>query len=97
MQLVAASDVADFSLTDEQWMQVADLLPVTTRGRPARHQRPHLEGLLWLHQTGASWRTLPKTYGDWRTLYACYRAWQATGLWQRLLSRLSPEGPQVSL
>lgn len=86
-----------FHLTDEQWDRVVGLLPVLTGGRPARHRRQHLEGLLWLRQTGASWRSLPASYGDWRTLYACYRAWQATGIWQRLLDRLTADAQEVSL
>lgn len=91
---------AAFPLTDAQWERVADLLPVRTgtgKGRPARQQRQHLEGLLWLRQTGASWRSLPAAYGKWETLYACYRAWQATGLWQYLLDRLAIEDSEVSL
>jgi hypothetical protein len=88
---------AEFHLTNEQWDRVADLLPVLSGGRPARHRRQHLEGLLWLRQTDASWRSLPTSYGDWRTLYACYRAWQATGRWQHLLARLNEENSEVSL
>lgn len=84
-------------MTDDQWNRVADLLPVLTDGRPARHQRQHLEGLLWLRRTGASWRSLPASYGDWRTVYACYRLWQRTGLWQHLLQRLSEGDSEVSL
>jgi hypothetical protein len=88
---------ADFHLTDEQWGRVAGLLPILTGGRPSRHQRQHLEGLLWLRQAGASWRSLPRNYGDWRTLYAGYRTWLTTGTWQRLLDHLSAEPSEVSL
>ena len=97
-RLADGAAAADTHLTDEQWARVAGLLPVTTgRGRPARHQRQHLEGLLWLRQTGASWRSVPAAYGNWETLYSCYRLWQATGLWQRLLDRLTRGDPEVSL
>jgi transposase len=88
---------ADFRLTDEPWERLAGLLPVITGGRPARHQRRHVEGLLWLRQAGASWRSVPAAYGKWQTLYASYRLWQATGLWQHLLERLTEAHPEVSL
>jgi transposase len=84
-------------LSDAQWARIADRLPVATGGRPAWHQRRHLDGLLWLRQTGASWRSLPAGYGSWKTLYACYRHWCATGTWQRLLELLANENIEVSL
>lgn len=48
-----------FHLTRERGERVAGMVPVLTGGRPARHQRRHVEGLLWLRQTGASWRRVP--------------------------------------
>ena len=89
---------ADLRLSEAQWARVAALLPGSTgRGRPARHQRQHLEGLLWLRQTGASWRALPSAYGPWQTVYSAFGRWYADGTWQRALALLSPENTEVSL
>ncbi len=85
-------------LTDTHWAQVQALLPAPTgRGRPARHQRRILTGLLWLHQTGASWRDLPECYGRWQTAYSCYRRWCTDDTWPRLLALFTTEFSDVSL
>ena len=93
----AAPTTAPVHLSDGQWARVAALLPVATGGRPARHQRRQLDGLLWLRHTGAGWRSLPAEYGSWQTLYARYRRWRATGTWQRLRDLLTRGEPEVSL
>ena len=47
-------------LTDEQWEQIAPLLPQTrSRGRPFADNRQVLEGILWVLRSGARWRDLP--------------------------------------
>ena len=55
-------------LTDAQWERLRPLLPPQKprTGRPARHHRIVLEGILWVLRTGsplcAAWR-----FWDWAT------------------------------
>lgn len=49
-------------LTDRQWERVRELLPEQKPGlgRPRRDDRQVLCGILWILDTGASWRELPE-------------------------------------
>jgi|SRR5579884_1990654 transposase len=77
-------------LTDELWAVVAPLLPPTEPkpqgGRPRASDRAALEGILFILETGAPWRALPRGAGRpgvmtcWRRL----RDWQAAGVWEQL-------------
>lgn len=77
-------------LSDEEWEQVAPLLPSRAgrRGRPRRPERALLEGILCVRRTGAPWRELPEQYGPWQTAYDRYAEWQRTGVWDRMLRAL---------
>ena len=76
-------------LTDEQWARLQPLLPPQAPvGRPPRDARLVLAGVLWVLQTGASWRALPEQFGPWETIYGRYRRWCTTGLWPQLAEAL---------
>jgi hypothetical protein len=93
------SAVAEAGLTDAEWRRVAPVLPPQkpAKGRPRHDHRTVLGGILWVVRSGASWRAMPTEYGQWETAYKRYRLWCDTGLWQRILDRLSEGGTQVSL
>ncbi|SRR6266567_10641 len=78
------------SLTDNQWEQLAPLLPPAKprTGRPNSDHRRILDGILWRLTTGAPWRDLPVAFGPWQTVYSRFRRWQRAGIWDRLLSAL---------
>jgi transposase len=80
-------------LTDEQWEQVAPLLPPQRprTGRPAKDHRIVLNGILWILRTGAPWRDLPDRYGPWQTIYSRFRRWQEAGVWDQILTALQTE------
>lgn len=81
-------------LTDTEWERVSPLLPAqkSPRGRPRRDQRQVLSGMLWIMDTGASWRDLPEEeFGPWRTVYGCYRRWLREGLWSRIVRALGDD------
>ena len=85
-------------LTDAEWERIQPLLPKPSgRGRPARHHRHLVSGMLWLHRTGASWRELPAVYGPWPTVDTQYRRWSNDGTWPRLLTALHHKMQKVSL
>jgi hypothetical protein len=75
-------------LTDAEWERVSPLLGAQKppRGRPRRDHRQVLSGMLWIMESGASWRDLPEEqFGPWRTVYGRYRQWLGEGLWSRIV------------
>lgn len=73
-----------FELSDAQWERIMPLLP-SLRRHP-RDDRTLLAGMLWVVQTGASWRALPEPFGPWQTVYSCYQRWRRAGTWQQILA-----------
>jgi transposase len=78
------------ALTDQQWEQLAPLLPPAKpqTGRPNHDHRLILNGILWRLKTGAPWRDLPEHFGAWQTVYSRFRRWQLAGVWARILAAL---------
>lgn len=77
-------------LTDQEWQQLAPLLPQRTsrRGRPRRADRLLIEGMLWIARTGAPWRDLPARFGPWQTVYHRFTTWRRAGVWEQALQTL---------
>jgi hypothetical protein len=78
-------------LTDAQWERVRELLPRQEpgQGRPRRDDRQVLCGILWIMDTGSSWRDLPEEeFGPNSTLHGRYRKWCKEGLWPRIVEVL---------
>jgi Putative transposase of IS4/5 family (DUF4096) len=80
-------EAPNFVLTEERWERIALLLPLQKpqTGRPNHDHRTILSGMLWVAQTGASWRALPATFGPWETVHSRYRRWRRAGIWQQIL------------
>jgi len=78
------------SLTDEQWQQIAPLLPGKQGdpGRSGENNRLFLEAVLWLAKTGAPWRDLPPRLGKWNSVFQRYNRWSKRGVWQRVFETL---------
>ena len=83
-------------LTDEEFAVLQPLLPPERRpgkaGRPFSPHRTVLEGIFWIHRTGAPWRDLPPDYGKWSTVYERFRRWRRSSLFQQLLDVLEAAG-----
>lgn len=76
-------------LTDEQWALIAKLFPKpASTGRPPSDRRMVVDGIFWILRSGAPWRDLPEEFGPWETVYGLFNGWNASGLWDRILSRL---------
>jgi Putative transposase of IS4/5 family (DUF4096) len=77
-------------LTEAQWARIEPLLPQNGgRGRRWRDLRRLIDGMLWVHASGASWRDLPEEeFGPWQTVYSHYNRWRKEGLWQRIAELL---------
>ena len=85
------ADRAAGLLSDAQWERVRELLPRQKpgEGRPRRDDRQVLCGILWIMESGSSWRDLPEEeFGPNSTLHGRYRKWLKEGLWPRIVEAL---------
>lgn len=61
-----------YELTDQEWEQIALLLPPENTGKPGRPSKDNrlmLNAMIWLARSGAAWRDLPERYGPWTSVY----------------------------
>jgi transposase len=79
-----------YEMSDQQWAVVEPLLSGEDKGfgRPCRDDRPLLNGVFWMLNSGASWRDLPERYGPWQTVYDRFRHWQKEGVFEGILQAL---------
>jgi hypothetical protein len=89
--LTAAHGKDAGSLTEAEWKRVSELLPEQKPGwgRPRRDDRQVLRAILWVLDTGATWRELPEgEFGPNSTARGRYRKWLEEGLWSRIVQAL---------
>ena len=62
-------------LTDEEWEQIAPLMPKPgRRGRPREVDfREVVNAVRYLVRSGCGWRMLPIHFGPWQTVYGWFR------------------------
>ncbi len=83
-----------YELTDQEWEQIAPLLPSYKkgkRGRPPKDNRLMLNAMVWLARSGAPWRDLPERYGPWESVYSRFRKWIDDGILDNIFRVLSLE------
>jgi transposase len=74
-------------LTDAQW---ADLAPLIEPCRPP-HKTEHknlrrtIEAIVWRHENGAKWRSIPPHLGPWWMAAQTFIRWSRHDVWERLL------------
>jgi len=73
-------------LTDEEWSQVAPLIPPAKRGGTKRtvDVREVVNGLMYILSTGCQWRAIPKDLPPRSTLHDYLELWQ----WDGTLGRI---------
>ena len=78
---------------DTQWRRLQPLLPPEKpwTGRPNVDHRRILNGISWVHRTGAPWRDLPGHYGPVGTVSSRFYRWRAAGIWDQVLIALQAE------
>jgi transposase len=77
-------------LTDEQWDSIAELFPEpAATGRPPADPRKMLEAMIWINNTGAKWRDLPRELGAWQTVFKHFDRWNKDGTLEAVVSRLT--------
>ena len=83
-----------YELTDQEWEQIASLLPQEKTGKPGRppkDNRTMLNGMVWIAKSGAPWRDLPERYGPWNSVYSRFRKWIDDGILDNIFRVLSLE------
>jgi transposase len=82
-----------YELTDAQWARLESLLPPEKpwTGRPNDDHRQILNGILWVLNSGAPWRDLPRRYGPVGTVSSRFYRWRRSGVWQRVLEELQAD------
>ena len=61
-------------------------------GRPPRALDIVIEALFYRLRNAGPWRDLPREFGPWQTIFGYYRHWARTGLWERMLRKLTRPG-----
>ena len=83
-----------YELTDQEWEQIAPLLPAQNTGKPGRPPKDNrlmLNAMVWLTRSGAAWRDLPERYGPWTSVYSRFRKWIDDGILDNIFRVLSLE------
>lgn len=89
-----------YELTDQEWEQVASLLPLEKTGKPGRppkNNRTMLNGMVWIARSGAPWHDLPERYGPWNSVYNRFRKWIDNGILDNIFRVLSLEAELYEL
>jgi transposase len=81
-------------LTDAQWDQLAPLIEAC---RPHGKTKPHnlrrtIEAIIWRHENGAKWRSIPADLGPWWMAAQMFNRWSHLGVWERLLALAQQRG-----
>ena len=86
-------------LTDEQW---AVLEPQMAACRPPakvspRNLRRAIPAILWRHENGTTWRSLPEEFGPWWMAVRPLIRWSRSCVWGRLLAMVQavPAHPRL--
>jgi transposase len=81
-------------LTDAQWDQLAPLIEAC---RPHGKTEPQdlrrtIEAIIWRHENGAKWRSIPPALGAWWIAAQMFNRWGHMGVWERLLELAQQQG-----
>lgn len=87
------SDLHRHDLSDEQWAVLKPHLPGSkgNRGRRGKDNRLFLNATLWKLRTGTPWRDLPPQFGKWKSVSNRFFNWRNTGVFARLLEKVSKD------
>lgn len=88
-----------YELTDQEWEQIAPLIPSNKgkRGRPPKDDRLMLNAIVWIACSGAPWRDLPERYGPYSSVYSRFRKWIDDGILDNIFRILSLESELYEL
>jgi transposase len=81
-------------LSDAQWALLEPLVEICRpKGKtPPQDLRRTVSAILWRHQNGAKWRSIPEELGPWWRAAQIFIRWARAGVWERLLSLVQERG-----
>ncbi|RKK01053.1 IS5 family transposase [Pseudoroseomonas wenyumeiae] len=86
-------------LTDAVWAVWEPLIEeVRPRGKtPPKELRRTISAILWRHQNGAKWRSIPDDLGPWWLAAQLFIRWAKAGVWERLLELVQQQGVALGM
>ena len=86
-------------LSDAQWAKLEPLVDACRpRGKtPLQDLRRTLTAILWRHENGAKWRSIPADLGPWWRAAQVFIRWARLGVWERLLALVQERGVSLGL
>ncbi len=86
-------------LTDVQWAMLEPLVEACRpKGKtPPQDLRRTLSAILWRHQNGAKWRSVPSELGPWSRAAQTFIRWARLGVWERLLGLAQEKGVELGM
>jgi transposase len=85
--------------TDAAWAIWEPLIEeVRPRGKtPPKDLRRTISAILWRHQNGAKWRSIPRQLGPWWLAAQLFLRWAKRGVWERLLDLVQRRGVALGM
>jgi transposase len=85
--------------TDATWSVWEPLIEaVRPRGKtPPKELRRTISAILWRHQNGAKWRSIPAELGPWWLAAQLFIRWAKAGIWERLLELVQQRGVALGM
>ena len=82
-----------YSLRDDQWDKIKDLLPGRKEsvGVTAKDNRLFVEAVLYRYRAGIPWRDLPERFGDFRVVHTRFTRWSKRGVWEKVFKTLAED------
>src|SRR3954465_13606209 len=86
-------------LTDAQWAALRPLIEARRpRGKTPHHDlRRAIEAIIWRHENGAKWRSIPPELGPWWLAAQTFNRWGHLGVWERLLEAAQAGGVALGM
>jgi len=64
---------------------------------PPKELRRTISAILWRHQNGAKWRSIPTELGPWWLAAQLFIRWAKAGVWERLLALVQQQGVALGM
>src|SRR3954467_15684130 len=86
-------------LSDAAWAIWEPLIEATRpHGKtPPKELRRTISAILWRHQNGAKWRSIPSELGPWWRAAQLFIRWAQQGVWERLLDLVQQRGVALGM
>ncbi len=86
-------------MKDVEWQALAPLIDeCRPRARtPHRDLRRTIRAIIWRHENGAKWRSVPAELGPWWAAAQTFIRWARLGVWERLLELAQARGVELGM